>query len=529
MLPSRLQCSALLPLVLVLMPLSPIHAGDELASRIGEVLTRPEYKHSRWGLLVVDFDSGKTIYQHNAEELFAPASVTKLFTCAAALITFGPDYRFRTPVYRRGELSDGVLQGDLVLVAKGDPTLGGRTGPDGRLLFKDNDHTYASFRSTQTELTPSDPLAGLRELARQVRRSGVRRVEGDVLIDDRLFSHAVGSGSGPRLVTPIVVNDNVVDAVIAPGKAVGELAKVRLRPETGFIHVDVEVETVAAGKKPRINVERVELGRFVLRGRIPLDSKPLVRICPVADTALFARGLIIEALRREGVSIKASALARPTAILPDKDAYAGLARIARYESPPFSELLKVTLKVSHNLYASTMPLLIGARHGKRTLSEGLAQEGKILAELGVDVKAITLESGAGGGTCDHVTPRVTVQLLRAMSKRPDFEVYRTALPVLGVDGTLADVVAKDSPARGKVQAKTGTLTDTDWVNHRTFLRSKALAGVMTTASGRRLTFAFFVNNVPLPSTDSSSREGKTMGRLCEIVYQYAPGDRQTNK
>ncbi len=228
---------------IVLAPLSSGRAADGLESRVKEILARPEYKHSRWGLLVVDADSGKPILEHNADQLFAPASVTKLYTCAAALIAFGPDYRFRTPVYRRGVLTDGTLQGDLILVAKGDPTLGGRTDAKGHLVFQNFDHTYASFVSTLPQLTDTDPLAGLRELARQVKKSGVHKVEGDVLIDDRLYAPAFSSGSGPKIITPIMVNDNLVDAIITPGKAVGEPASVQFRPPNGMIQINVQVET----------------------------------------------------------------------------------------------------------------------------------------------------------------------------------------------------------------------------------------------------------------------------------------------
>jgi D-alanyl-D-alanine carboxypeptidase/D-alanyl-D-alanine-endopeptidase (penicillin-binding protein 4) len=115
-----------------------------------------------------------------------------------------------------------------------------------------------------------------------------------------------------------------------------------------------------------------------------------------------------------------------------------------------------------------------------------------------------------------------VQLLRALSGRPDFAVYKDALPVLGVDGTLADVIEKGSSARGAVQAKTGTYTDRDLLNDRILLRSKALAGYLTTRTGRPLAFAFFVNDVPLPLGVETSREGKALGRLCEIVHQLAP-------
>jgi D-alanyl-D-alanine carboxypeptidase/D-alanyl-D-alanine-endopeptidase (penicillin-binding protein 4) len=515
---------ALLVVAAVLLSPPPSRAAEDLSARLKEVLARPAYKHSRWGILVVDADSGKALVEHNADELFAPASVTKLFTCAAALVEFGPDYRFRTPVYRRGELAEEVLKGDLILVAKGDPTLGGRSDSNGHLVFKNSDHTYATFTSTLPELTKTDPLAGLRALARQVRDSGIRKVNGDVLIDDRLFAPTLGSGSGPKIVTPIMVNDNLLDVIVAPGKEVGETASIRVRPENGFLHVDAQVMTAAKSEKPKISVEMVGLDRYVLRGTIPLGSKPLVRICPVANPLLYARGLFIEALRREGVRVKASALGRPTAILPDADAYAGLTRVARFESPPLSELLKVVLKASHNLYASEMPLLIAAKHGQRTLAEGLALEGKILANLGVDVKNIALESGAGGGSCDHVTPRATVALLRALSHRADFSAYREALPILGVDGTLADVLDKDSPARGKVWAKTGTYIDNDLLNDRLFLHVKSVAGLMTAKNGRRLVFAVFVNDVPLPPGVESTREAKVLGQLCELLYLHVPAD-----
>ena len=71
-----------------------------LAREVAAVLRRPEYKHARWGILVVDAATGKPVFEHNADQLFAPASVTKLYSCAAALVALGADHRFETPVYR---------------------------------------------------------------------------------------------------------------------------------------------------------------------------------------------------------------------------------------------------------------------------------------------------------------------------------------------------------------------------------------------------------------------------------------------
>jgi D-alanyl-D-alanine carboxypeptidase/D-alanyl-D-alanine-endopeptidase (penicillin-binding protein 4) len=121
-----------------------------------------------------------------------------------------------------------------------------------------------------------------------------------------------------------------------------------------------------------------------------------------------------------------------------------------------------------------------------------------------------------------VSARATVQLVRGMAGRPEWAAYRAGLPVLGVDGTLAETVGRDSPARGKVFAKTGTLIYYDAANDRWLLRSKALAGTMTTRSGATLYFAMMVNNVPVPKDVGSTREGRVLGRLCEIVHDHGP-------
>jgi D-alanyl-D-alanine carboxypeptidase/D-alanyl-D-alanine-endopeptidase (penicillin-binding protein 4) len=322
--------------------------------------------------------------------------------------------------------------------------------------------------------------------------------------------------------TPIVVNDNVIDLVVTPADQVGRRAAVRMRPETSYVQIDAQVMTVEAGRGARIEIQAVAPQRLTVRGQIGLKSKPVVRIFPVADPAAFARALFIEVLGSEGVQVAASPLQPAEAKLPDPDAYGKLTRVAVFTSPPFSEVIKVTLKVSHNLYASTLPLLIAAKNDKKTLADGLRLQRQLLADLGVDVDALSFAGGAGGANADSVTPRATVQLLRAVARKPYYAAFKEALPVLGVDGTLAEAVPPDSPAKGKVQAKTGTLFWRDLLNDRDLLRSKALAGTLTTAKGRELVVVLFVNDVPLPQGVTPSREGKVLGRLCEIIYQHAP-------
>jgi D-alanyl-D-alanine carboxypeptidase/D-alanyl-D-alanine-endopeptidase (penicillin-binding protein 4) len=508
---------------LIVLLLAPVRlpAGDDLAARIDSVIHAPQYKQAHWGILVVDAEDGHPIYALNPDQLFLPASTTKLYSCSAALAALGPDHRFETPVYRRGEVKDGSLAGDLILVAQGDLTLGGRTDAAGRLAFRDHDHIYANG-GTDGQLTDTDTLAGLRDLARQVAAAGIRRVDGDVLIDDRLFDKNRGSGSGPDVLSPILVNDNLVDLVVTPATAAGKPAAVQMRPETGFLLMDAQVTTVAEGKRTAVDVHAAGKNGFQVRGTIAAKSRPLVRIYPVPDPAAFARALFIELLRQAGVTIAASPLQPARAHLPERDGYARLPRVALFTSPPFSEVIKVTLKVSHNLYASTLPLLIAAHNGKRTLADGLHWQRRFLADLGIDVNTISFGGGAGGSNADAVTPRASVELLRALAHRPDYQFIQAGLPVLGVDGTLVDALPADSPARGKVMAKTGTLSWYDGMNDRLLLTSKALAGTMKTARGRSLVVALYVNNVPLPQGVRADREGKALGKLCEILYEHVP-------
>jgi D-alanyl-D-alanine carboxypeptidase/D-alanyl-D-alanine-endopeptidase (penicillin-binding protein 4) len=481
--------------------------------------------------LVVDRKTGRTVLERNADALFAPASVTKLFSTAAALVELGPNYRFQTPLCRHGEIdAKGTLHGDLILIAQGDLAMGGRTGQDGTLVFKDDDHTY-SGGNLNSQIVATDPLAGLEYLAREARDAGIREVTGDVIVDDRLFVPALATGSGPRHVSPIIVNDNVIDILIEPARKAGEAARVWSQPVTQFMAMDAQVETVAAAEAPEFQVRTAGPRRFVVRGKIPVGHARVVKIYEVQEPASFARALLIEALLRRGVKVAASPLAENVGDnLPARRAVARLPKVASYTSPPFSEFIRVILKVSHNLHASTLPLLLATRKGQGTLDAGMKRQGEVLKSLGVEPGTISFGGGAGGDRADLASPRATVGLLRTMATRPEFGVYEAALPILGRDGTLAKAVAPESPARGHARAKTGTFYVENGLDGRTILTSKALAGYLETSSGRSLVFAFFVNNVPLEAptpersiSDATSAAGRVLGKLCEVLYS-SPDD-----
>ncbi|MFO0887801.1 MAG: D-alanyl-D-alanine carboxypeptidase/D-alanyl-D-alanine-endopeptidase [Isosphaeraceae bacterium] len=419
-----------------------------------------------------------------------------------------------------------MLHGDLILLAQGDPSMGGRTGEKGSLRFKDDDHTYAGG-NPHSEIVEGDPLAGLDHLARDVRAAGIRQVQGEVIIDDRYFEAAESTGSGPSRVSPIVINDNVIDILIDPSASAGSGARVEFLPATQFLSMDAQVETVESTLSPSIEIRSLGPRQLAVRGKVPAGHRRLLRIQEVEEPSSFARAVFIECLRRRGVAVSASPLAaNSTASLPEPREVARLPRVGVYTSPPFREFLKVILKVSHNLHASTLPLLIAARHGERTLEVGLRRQGEILKGLGIDPATVCFAGGAGGSRADFATPRATVQLLRAMAARPDAAAFSSALPILGRDGTLVRAVDRDSPARGHVHAKTGTYTVENELTGKALLTSKALAGYMETAGGKPLVFAFFVNNVGLDAprpgrtvSEATTDAGRLLGKLAEVFYR----------
>jgi D-alanyl-D-alanine carboxypeptidase len=122
------------------------------------------------------------LHLQRAAEMFIPGSTAKVFSVSAVWHLLGPDHTFTTPVYALGRRRGGQLQGDLVLVGAGDLSLGGRTKPDGTIDYTNFDHTDANTIPGAT-LTPEDPLAGLKDLARQVRAAGITRVKGDAVVD----------------------------------------------------------------------------------------------------------------------------------------------------------------------------------------------------------------------------------------------------------------------------------------------------------------------------------------------------------
>jgi D-alanyl-D-alanine carboxypeptidase len=173
----------------------PLHAESvihddqesEIPADIKAIFQKPAYQNSIWGLRVADLDTEKVSINIQRNYNFVIGSVRKVFSIGELLNEVGPTHRYNTPVYRRGEVDrEGVLHGDLILVASGDLTMGGRTNLDGTIALIDFDHNEADSLG-DAQLTAPDPLAGYITLAEKVANRGIAKITGDVVIDDRLF------------------------------------------------------------------------------------------------------------------------------------------------------------------------------------------------------------------------------------------------------------------------------------------------------------------------------------------------------
>ncbi|MFJ3173965.1 D-alanyl-D-alanine carboxypeptidase/D-alanyl-D-alanine-endopeptidase [Streptomyces roseus] len=475
---------------------TPSPSQAALDPRITEIMRKPEYRHAQWGLLETEPADGRVLHSLFPGQFFIPGSTAKLFAVSGTWRTLGTDHRFVTPVYAVGQRTGATLTGDLDLVAQGDLTLGGRTRPDGTVAYTDLDHTYANDFPGAT-LTPENPLAGIDQLARQVRDSGITRVDGDVIVDSRLFAPDPGLDPTP---TPLIVNDNLIDLLTTPGDRAGADARLDWRPKVAPYAVTSAVETVAAGKPTNITVTTTDGGtRIRLSGTIAADAKPLLRTAPVTDPAAFGRTALIEALARAGVRVSADPVGpNPAARLP-RD-YDGRPRVAAYTSPPYEQYAKLILKVSHNLGANLGICLMAVSAGGKQCEGGFPVLGAFLDRAGVDRKQVELLDGRGSNPNDRSTPQAMVQMLAYWQRTPDARLFREALPVLGVDGLLA-ANCRSCPARGKVFAKTGAVVGGDALNNRLAVGGITIAGYLDKGGGRFDTFYAGVTGAATPTAD----------------------------
>jgi D-alanyl-D-alanine carboxypeptidase/D-alanyl-D-alanine-endopeptidase (penicillin-binding protein 4) len=513
---------------------------ESLRARLAAHLSTPRYTSAAWGVKVLSLDTGVTLFEHNGDKYFSPASNTKLYTAALALDRLGTDFRVKTSLYATARPdADGRIKGDLIVYGRGDP----------------------SIAATWNE---GDYFRGIEPLVSSLVAAGVKQIDGDLVGDESYFiGPPFGSGwewddlqwyYGAE-VSALSINDNSIDLFVNPADRAGIACKITTGPVTPHVTIMNRTQTVAKGMPSRISVYRpVGTNIIYVSGTLAVGDKGYTGYVAVSNPAALFVSLFKEAITRRGIVIKGRTRtvdAKYREIIPLD--FKKVVEIGSIESPSLKEIVRKMMKPSQNLYAQMLLLQVGAslmRQSERPVegSNSLAAEKNLksetsnlkpqisgphqteepdyetteeagidalnsfLASVGVRKGDVMIEEGSGLSRRNIITPTATVELLKFMSRHRLGDIYLDALPIAGVDGTLEKRM-RETPAAGNVRAKTGSLR---YVH--------TLSGYVTTAAGERLAFSIMVNNAY--STDRTVSPRQDIDALVLMLATFSGRSRQ---
>ena len=427
-----------------------------LQQDIDAILANPSLARGFWGVVVKSLKTDETLYTVNARKLMMPASNMKIVTLAAAAEQLGWDYTYETRLNAAGAIADGVLDGDLVVVGSGDPSLVATDGMAERV--------FADWAS-------------------RVKNAGIRTVGGRVIGDDDAFAdETLGFGwSWDDLaddyaagVGALQLNENALRVTVAPGPRAGDFAAVSIAPFGGALTIDSRVTTAAPDTRPAVRTRRLPgSSRLELRGSIPAGHAPVIEAVSVDNPTQFFVDALRSALIANGIDVRGPAVDIDDIRRRPGPGEPGQRTIVSYRSPPLSELAQRLMKISQNQYAETLFRTVGGQNAVAS----------ILQPWGVAAGDLIQRDGSGLSRYDYVTPEALIAILTHVDRDTRLKApFEASLPVLGRDGTLGNRL-KGTAADGNARAKTGSMSNV-----------RALSGYLTAADGEPLVFSIVANN-----------------------------------
>jgi serine-type D-Ala-D-Ala carboxypeptidase/endopeptidase (penicillin-binding protein 4) len=478
----RLLIALALLTVLPVLPASPVLSGQskKLAKRLDKRLDEGGFRRLLWGVALVD-ESGKLLYGRNEDRLFIPASNTKIVVSAVAAALFDPRFTVKTSLYGTGPVADGVLQGDLVLYGRGDPTFSRRCyGTD----------------TTVAGSCDADPMAPLRRLADSLKARGVRSIAGDVVGDGSYFEPTLVNGGWESYdlnwwyaapVSGLGFNDNSLDISYAPGVGPGAPARLSFGPDFGDVSLENRTNTTPPGSDDTIDFFRSP-GTLDLwgEGQVAHSSRGGVEHFALPDPNLFTAQALRTALADAGVAV--SGHARSTTDSTTFRAARLTPPIAEVTSRPISDWIFPILNTSQNWFAEMVLKQLGRQFGRGgSWPDGLEVERRFLIDsVGIDSTQISLSDGSGLSSSNLMSPLAFTKLLRFIRKHPHWPTFAAGLPQSGNTGSLKNRF-RGTPLEGRVRAKTGSIT-----------RVNTLSGFIERSDGKVLTFSVQANHHALP-------------------------------
>jgi len=445
-------------------PAPPARAA--LRTAVDALLADPAFVHSYWGVLIKSLASDETLYELNARKLMLPASNMKIVTLAAAAEKLGWDYTYETTLRAAGAIRNGVLDGDLVVVGSGDPSLMIDDGSANR--------TFADW-------------------AARLKSAGIHTIAGTVAPAEGPMDD-VGLGTGwmwddlvedyAAPIGPLQVNEEAVRVTVVPGPAVGTSAGVTVTPPSSALTIDNDVTT--GGVEPSIQLRRLPgSARLELRGSIPLGHAPIASGVSVDNASDFYVEALRSALIAHGIDVQGSRVRAPRE---------GGRTIVEYRSAPLSTLAVRLMKISQNQYAETLFRTIGGRDAVL----------RLLRPWGVAPSDLIQRDGSGLSRYDLVTPEALVAILVHVDRDARLKgPFEASLPVAGALGLTNRM--KGTAAEGNARAKTGSMTGV-----------RALSGYVTSADGEPLVFSIVANNFDVEPAVINRTTDAIVVRLAEF-------------
>jgi D-alanyl-D-alanine carboxypeptidase/D-alanyl-D-alanine-endopeptidase (penicillin-binding protein 4) len=445
------------------LPAKPRRAATPLTleQALDQVGRRAPTRSPGVSVAVAELESGDSVYARNPDQAETIASVTKMFSSAAAIHFLGPNYKFRTTFWRRGEIREGNLMGSILVVGGGDPNVSGR--------FYEN-NSFAVFD----------------QWADGLRRAGIVRVSGDLILNASAFDHVYRNAEWPpdrdtrwyqAPISALSYNDNVVIVSVGRGALPGAPAIVTIDPDTDIVQTLPRARAV--GKTGRVSIAVSRPGgsdRILVDGTMPARyfrySVPLA----IDDPPKFFGAALKSRLRAAGIELTGAVVER------DVKADNAWALVATTESD-LIPTMSVSNKHSQSFYAEQIfKTLAYEKTGRGTWDGALALERQFLSAIGLDPARYDMHDGSGLSASNRVAAADLIRFLRAMNAHPQGAVWRSTLAISGdTEGSLRSRLL-DSLCRGQVEAKTGTLNGVS-----------TLAGYAKAASGKTYVFAILLN------------------------------------
>lgn len=385
-----------------------------LVRLIDSVISQSKFRSAEFGVLVVNPQTADTLFSHNAGKLFIPASNMKIITSAVALKQLGPGFKYQTTFAARGSVRDSVLNGDLIVIGRGDPSV--------------NDTLRGNAMNVMYGFADS------------LRARGIKRITGAIVSGGNAFPDSIHGESWGWDDLGEYYGAGTDELFFNDGMA------------PTFPKAGGGLDSLFSGPSP--DPDRNYLNALAL------------------------------GLTRRGLTIGGGVAAKSLDPLPAIDT------LFVFHSLPLREILPAFLKPSQNQFGELLMKTVGLeRAGSGTADSALRIYRQQLLAWGIEPDGFVLRDGSGLSPHDLLTPETVVRVLATMAKDPDFQLYYSAMPIAGVDGTIRNRM-KGTPAQGNIHAKTGTLQ-----------HAISLSGYVTTSDGVRLIFSILCNNFTTRSSD----------------------------